>query len=187
MIERPCITPLEATNILSKEEKLIGFYITGTIELSKLISAGKRLWIENCFIENLKGEAIQSLIHPIVLESSEFKSCTFSFAYFNAGLIINNCIFSDYLDFQCGGHNRSSHIVSITNSTFKGFVNFFDCIYNGPVEILNNDFRNGTNLLGNKDYSYKVQFDMKPLIQDNQGIMNLDGEGGLRINLVDRT
>ena len=63
-------------------------------------------------------------------------------------------------------------------------MNFFDCIYNGPVEIRKNNFEKGSNLLGNIGKSYQTNFEIKPTIQDNKGSIDLDGEDGLKINTI---
>jgi len=63
-------------------------------------------------------------------------------------------------------------------------VNFFDCWFKSGVIVSNNDFKKGTNLLGNKDEVYRVQFDIEPVVENNTGSINLDGEGGENSNTI---
>jgi len=103
--------------------------------------------------------------------------CDFSFSYFLGGLEIINCCFKNYLDFQSGGHNKTHNPVRLENSVFLDFVNFFDCSYDGPFILNGNDFQKGTNILGNKNMPYEVTFKLAPLLKNNKGIINLNGEG----------
>ncbi len=175
-----------AKDLLLDNKPLIDFYISGILDIVDFDKNDKIIRIENCFVESFKSESVEFLT-KIEFANSEFKKCTFSFAYFSGGLNIEKCIFYDYLDFQCGGHNSISNAFMIKNSIFNEFVNFLDCIYNGPVEISDNVFKKGTNLLGNKCQSYKVSFDVLPCIENNKGKIDLNGEGGLKMNLIDMT
>ena len=91
-------------------------------------------------------------------------------------VVIENCTFDTYLDFQAGGHNKLGCQVKITNNDFKDFVNFFDCCYENEVTICNNRFDKGTNLFG-KPNNIPVTFDVEPTIKDNAGRLDFDNEG----------
>ena len=180
------ISAEQAKKLLIENKPLINFHISGILNMSDFDINDKMIHIENCFVENFKSEAV-IFTKNIELIKSEFKKCTFSFAQFLGGLKINKCMFHDYLDFQCGGHNSISNVFMIKDTVFNGFVNFTDCIYHGPVEILNNVFKKGTNLLGNKGSGYETVFEIPPHIENNKGKTDLNDEGDLRINLVDLT
>ena len=64
--------------------------------------------------------------------------------------------------------------VIIENNIFEEFVDFGDCWFKGTVIIRNNQFKKGTNLLGNQDKPYKVTFDKKPCIENNTGNLAMD-------------
>jgi hypothetical protein len=73
-----------------------------------------------------------------------------------------------------GGHNNHDKLISIHNCIFRGFVDFNDAHFNGPIEIIYCQFEKGTNLLGNKGKPYEVLFDIPPRILNNDGKMDFD-------------
>ncbi len=73
-----------------------------------------------------------------------------------------------------GGHNNPDKLISIHNCIFRGFVDFNDAHFNGPIEIIDCPFEKGTNLLGNKGKPYEVLFDIPPRILNNDGKMDFD-------------
>lgn len=111
------------------------------------------LKIENCIISNF-------LIH----------SC-----WFTEGLILKNNHISNYVDYQMGGHNKKN--IVIDRNIFNEFVNFFDCQFESPLEVTNNIFHKGTNLLGNVDEGYKNIFNTPIVIWNNIGDLAVCGVG----------
>jgi len=149
----------------------------GKLNLTGLDNFDRKIVIDNCVFEFFEGISSQFL-KQVRLTNSEFKKCDFTFTYFLGGLEIQNCVFESYLDFQAGGHNKDGSEFSIRNSTFKNFVNFFDCWYESAVIIENNDFQQGTNLLGKHTSSgIETTFDVQPVIENNRGKLDIDGEG----------
>lgn len=134
----------------------------------------KVLYISLC-IEYFSGSVTQ-FDKPVRLINCNFKKCQFIFTYFLGGLTIYNCTFDNYLEFQAGGHNKTGNPVIITNNSFKGFVNFFDCWYENEVTISNNEFHKGTNLLG-RPHNIPVTFDIEPIITNNIGQLDVNNEG----------
>jgi hypothetical protein len=132
--------------------------------------------IDNCVINYFKGTNVQYQ-KPVKFKDSKFKNCDFSFSFFVGGLEVINCSFEGYLDFQCGGHNKNNNSINLENSTFKDFVNFYDCSFEGPVILKGNDFQKGTNIFGNKGMPYETGLKTAPIIENNKGQMNIDGEG----------
>lgn len=182
MIQKENILAQEARKILLEGKPLINFYILGTLDLVGL-KINQLIQIENCIIESLQSACVE-YNQKVEIKTSEFKKCDFTFTYFIKGLKLEKCTFKDYLDFQCGGHTKTLNTFSIEGCVFKGFVNFLDCIYDGQVEIENNDFRMGTNLLGNIGESYQTSFLIQPKIERNKGKLTVDGEGDLKINSI---
>ena len=93
----------------------------------------------NCIIDNLVSPSIE-FKNKVIFENSYFCKCSFNYTYFLGGLTIDNCVFESYLDFEAGGHNQNNNLFTIKNSHFKSFVNFFDCLFQSGVEIINNHF-----------------------------------------------
>jgi hypothetical protein len=122
--------------------------IIGTIDLIGVFELNVRLVIENCIINNFK-------IH----------SC-----WFINGLLLKNCIIKSYVDYQMGGHNVNP--IVIEGNVFVGFLNFFDCHFENRIELKNNIFIKGTNLLGNKGEGFENSFIEGWLVENNVG--NID-------------
>jgi len=171
-----------ALDLINSGEPLNDMFISGELNLTGHDNFDKALSADNCIFEHLKGIS-SSYLKTFKFTNCEFKNCEFLFSYFLGGLVIDNCIFDSYLDFQAGGHNKNGNAVSITNSTFKNFVNFFDCWYESELIIRNNNFQKGTNLLG-KPNGISVTFDINPMIENNRGQLDIGGEGDLKINTI---
>jgi hypothetical protein len=169
------ISPERATDLLQEEQPLIDCYIDGEIKIETNETWDKEVVMENCVVEYFSGSATQ-FEKPVRLVNCHFLKCQFVFTYFSGGLIIDNCIFDGYLDFQAGGHNKTGKPVIIANNQFADFVNFFDCWYENEVIISNNTFQKGTNLLG-RPFNIPVTFDIAPVIENNKGQLDLNTEG----------
>jgi hypothetical protein len=129
--------------------------------------AGCRLW-------RLDADCVQ-FHQPVILEGCVVESeASFFAAYFLAGLRVESCTFQSGLDLQCGGHNRGGHKITLAGTAFEGFVNFFDCWFEGPVVVRGCRFGGGTNLLGNQGRPYGVRFDVPPDVEGNWGDLSLD-------------
>lgn len=164
-----------ATDLLNDGRPLTNVYVYGDLKIDINENWGKEVVFENCIVENFLAIS-QQFDKPVKLTNCYFKKCQFTFCYFFGGLIIDNCTFDNYLDFNAGGHNKAGNPVVITNNDFKGFVNFFDCWFENEITISNNKFCKGTNLLG-KVYNVPVTFDIEPMIKDNIGQLDLENEG----------
>lgn len=124
--------------------------IINTIDLIGVFELNIHLIVENCIINNLK-------IH----------SC-----WFVNGFLLKNCIVKNYVDYQMGGHN--SNPIIIDGNVFMGFLNFFDCQFENRIEIKNNVFIKGTNLLGNKGEGFENSFVEGWLAENNVGDIDLN-------------
>jgi hypothetical protein len=65
--------------------------------------------------------------------------------------------------------------VELVDSRFRGFVNFFDCQYDGPLVVRRCHFDGGTNLLGNVGQPFVVGFAVPPIVEDTTGDLLRDG------------
>ena len=172
------ISAKKATALLKDGSKLFDLCIEGELKIESTEKWNKQLVIENCLIEYFSGSVTQ-FEKQVQFINCNFKNCQFVFTYFLGGLTIENCTFDNYLDFQAGGHNQKGNSIIIANNDFKGFVNFFDCIYEDDVIIENNKFQKGTNLLG-KPFNIPVTFNIKPFIEKNVGQLDANDEGETR-------
>ena len=124
--------------------------IIDTIDLIGVFELKIHLIIENCIINNFQ-------IH----------SC-----WFVNGLMIKNSIIKNYVDYQMGGHNSKPLVTK--GNIFTGFVNFFDCQFEDVIEIKNNVFEKGTNLLGNKGEGFENTFVNGRLVENNVGNVDVN-------------
>lgn len=125
--------------------------IINTIDLIGAFDLNVYLVIENCIINNLK-------IH----------SC-----WFVNGLLVKNCVIENDVDYQMGGHNKKPIVMK--GNVFTGFLNFFDCQFENRIELKNNIFNKGTNLLGNKGEGFENNFIEGWLVENNIGDIDVDG------------
>lgn len=128
---------------------LVNCIIT-TIDLIGTFDIKVHLVIENCIVDYLK-------IH----------SC-----WFTNGLVIKNCIINNNIDYQMGGHNLEPLIIE--GNIFIGFFNFFDCQFENRIELKNNIFVKGTNLLGNIGEGFENTFNRGYLIENNKGDIDVN-------------
>ena len=119
--------------------------IINTIDLIGVFELNVHLIIENCIINNFK-----------------INSC-----WFVKGLILKNSIINSYVDYQMGGHNNKPIILD--GNVFIEFFNFFDCQFENTIELKNNVFVKGTNLLGNKGEGFENSFVEGWYAEDNIG------------------
>lgn len=175
MIIKNKITSEKAKSLLKEGLPLIDVSIEGELRIESSDSWDKEIIFENCIIDFFSGTNTQ-FEKPVKFINCHFKNCHFTYTYFFGGLTIKSCVFDNYLDFQAGGHNKIGNSIILEDNNFNGFVNFFDCWYESEVIITNNQFHNGTNLLG-QPHQIPVTFDKEPIIKNNLGQLNLDNEG----------
>lgn len=121
-----------------------------TIDLIGSFRLSVHLRIENCIVNNLK-------IH----------SC-----WFENGLVIKGSIIENAVDYQMGGHNKQPLLIQ--GNIFSGFFNFFDCQFDSIIEVRENIFNQGTNLLGNKGEGFENTFENGWIVEDNLGDIALN-------------
>ncbi|MGD1002656.1 MAG: hypothetical protein ABSA67_18355 [Candidatus Brocadiia bacterium] len=95
--------------------------------------------------------------------------------YFLKGAQIERCEFISQVDFSCGEGNKDGSIFALKDTVFHEFVDFTDYIFDGPVEIHGCRFEKGTNLLGNRGQPHVVRFRVPPILEANEGRMDIDG------------
>ena len=170
-----------ASEIINDGLPLVDFYIDGKLNLAISFNWEKEVIIENCIVEDFVavGTEFEKMVK---LVNSHFMNCNFNGSYFKKGLIIDNCIFDNYLDFQAGGHNKIGNPVILTNNNFKDFVNFFDCWYTGEISVCGNKFNKGTNI---ESKELLITFDIPPLIENNIGTTNFEKEHAFELEALE--
>ncbi len=148
--ENQNIDILHQEDIKGHNSFLLANCIIDTIDLIGVFELNVHLTIEKCLINNLK-------IH----------SC-----WFVNGLLLKNCIVKNYVDYQMGGHNAKP--IVIEGNIFTGFFNFFDCQFDNRIELRNNVFVKGTNLLGNKGEGFENSFVDGWVLENNVGNIDLN-------------
>ncbi|QNE40731.1 hypothetical protein F1C16_14730 [Hymenobacter sp. NBH84] len=176
------LTALPADVALEKlrnGESLQYYHIIGKLDLLQLSTDNTYCFhsiiILHCEVDDLSG-VVLSYERPMILSYCHFHRADFIFAYFVGGLLIEECVFYSYLNFSSGGHNKPGFPVRLLRNLFKGFVNFFDCWYEGEVHVEYNIIKQGTNLLG-APHNIPVTFDIQPIIQKNVGNLYCADEG----------
>jgi len=134
-VRRHSISADDAIAQLRRGEPLREVTVEGALDLRRLC-VGDRVELpirfESCQLTDVSGVFAQ-FVAPFELVDTELNELACTFAYFAGGLRIDGCTFASAVDFQCGGHNSPNRVVSVTRSTFRAFVNFFDCWFEGPV------------------------------------------------------
>lgn len=132
------------------------------------------LVISNSIIKKIDFISFESDF-SIVIENSIIYDLLIHSCWFKAGLIFKNNQVMNYVNYQMGGHNEAE--IKIVGNIFSEFVNFFDCQFEKDIEVKNNVFSKGCNLLGNLDEGFKNSFETPAIIEDNIGAIDLNGEG----------
>lgn len=128
----------------------------------------KRLRFENCFIKIFGADGL--VFHrPVSLRACEIRRTGFCAAYFFRGLEILACEFHELFYFGAGGHNRPGYPIRMVDCIFHEFVDFDDCYFEGPVEVMNCRFEKGTNLL---------HFVQQPFGLNKTGSLRVEGNVG---------
>ena len=177
---------LTAKDVLERISK--GFPIENSIVKEKVDTSvlGRcveaRVVIKDSIFSNFYSPATQFL-ESVFISHTTFLRCTFNYAYFKKGITVAECIFESYLDFEAGIHNEDGQFI-LNGNEFKRFVNFFDCCFKGEIHVTKNKFEFGTNLLGNKGMYYEPSFKFPPIVENNKGPVDLDGEGDREDNMI---
>jgi len=167
----------QAVTILSAGGILENCRVAGQLNLRSLSRTDDirvPITIRNVQLDSICAPACQ--FHEVVLLDNVRVTGAANFwaGYFLAGLQASYSYFGAEVDFQCGGHNKG-HDVDFKQCEFSGFVNFFDCWYEGPVSVHECTFSAGSNLLGNIGKPFQVRFDVPPGLEGNIGRLDLNG------------
>lgn len=152
-------------NIANKNIELLDFS-----ELEELNS----FTIINCTIKTINFDLFEPNFQ-IKIENCRIENFLIHSCWFKGGLLFKNNVVKNYIDYQMGGHNELPIILD--GNIFNSFVNFFDCQFYANLEVINNTFTKGSNLLGNLEEGFKNTFNEGLIFKNNIGNIDVDGFG----------
>lgn len=128
--------------------------------------------IENCiFEEDFIGANF--FRKAFTIKNSIFKKEFSIFgAIFYKKIIIENCFF--YGNSILGGGIYFLNEATFKNNIFNSFLDINDAEFKECLIFKNNILKNGSNLLGNLDKPYKVNFNKKTTIENNIGNLEMN-------------
>lgn len=133
---------------LGNEGMSLEHCVIHVLDLSTIEFHGK-VTIRNCIIDKLN-------LH-----------CT----WFAEGLeFMGNIVMSD-IDYQMGGHNND--VMVISENLFHGFFDFFDCHFENQLNVENNVFMKGTDLILRENKGFDNFFHGGLVLSSNIGKLNV--------------
>lgn len=174
---RAVLTAAKALGRLRVEGCLVGVELLDRLDLQALRDGNgvhQAVVVRDCHLPAVDAPDLVFRA-PVTFEGCRVGQAFFYAAYFLAGARFEACTFDEAVTFECGGHNEPPARFALLDCTFRGFVNFFDNWYPGPVEVRGCRFEGGTNLLGNRGQPFEVAFEVPPLIEGNSGVLDADG------------
>jgi hypothetical protein len=170
------LDPTEALRELRQSGIVADAQVSGLLDLRQLIGAQDAcafgVTFSGCILESVQAVSV-AFLRPVAFDRCQVACVRMSASFFRAGLEITKCSFTSTVAFDSGGHNELGASFRIGESTFGGFVNFFDCWFGGPVEVRACTFSRGTNLLGCGNL---IDFGVPPVSEANIGTMDIEGE-----------
>ena len=129
----------------------------------------------NCIIDTVDLIGASKLNIHLIFENCIITNFGIHSCWFVSGFILKNSIVKSYVDYQMGGHNVKPIILE--GNIFMDFFNFFDCQFDNIIELKNNVFEKGTNLLGNRGEGFENSFIVGWKIENNVGSTDLNMVG----------
>lgn len=142
--------------------------LASSLKYDKLkINVNTELTFINCQVD------VFSATDIILTKKIRFENCTIGefqchATRFHEGFELISTIVKRASQFDCGGHNQSSHKIIIQDCIFEGYVDCFDIYCKGSVQIINNLFKDGTNLFLYLNTSYGIEEGVQFVIKNNQ-------------------
>lgn len=156
----------QARETILKGESLEN-YIVDSIDLFDLSENESSLNIRiiDCKIKSFYLTA--STFGHIFIDNCKIDHIAFIGAFFPKGFLIQDSHIMNESQITAGGYNLSNSEIVIRNNVFEKGVTFRDCSFKGPFSLINNQFKEGTDIL------YKTQlapsFEVPPVIEGNKG------------------
>lgn len=83
--------------------------------------------------------------YPVLIKNSSIQELVIHSAWFKGGLLLENCIIKEVINYEMGGHNESP--IVINDNIFQDLFIFYDCHFQDKLIIRNNIFNKGSTLL----------------------------------------
>lgn len=139
----------------------------------KKFEISTELIFNNCSIDNIE-DSIKTYTKKITFINCKTGKIWFIGTSFNGGLEMKNCLVKNQSSFEAIGRNLSKNQFIIENCVFNEFIYFFDCYFEGPVKIENNEFKQGTNICIFLQVPYGIKEGIIFKIEDNKGNLFLE-------------
>ena len=139
-----------------------------SLKQSKNLDFNTELLFKNCNIDSF-GDTIKVYTKKITFTDCELGHIWFYGTCFSGGLEMKSCSLKDISHFHAIGHNLDPNEFIIDSCTFNDYVDFFDCYFEGPVKIINNDFRQGTNIGIYLQRPFGIKDGIDYIIENNKG------------------
>jgi len=130
------------------------------------------LSFEACDIQDIDLSGLE-FNHSVVFSNCSIKNANFFSSYFLSGIDIIKTAFKNNINFSAGFNNTQGE-VNVKHNVFNDFVDFSDAYFVSSVNILGNNFKGGSNLLGNDKTPVAVTFPGDVTIEDNIGKIDMD-------------
>ena len=140
------------------------------------------IYIKNSIVDVIDFDTFE-FDNEMVIEDFIIKNLLIHSCWFKKGLKFKGNHVHNYVDYQIGGHN--AYPMTIAGCIFNDFFNFFDCQFNSALEVIDNVFIKGSNLLGNQREGFKNFFKTAPVLKGNVGNLSLDGIGKNAGSVID--
>lgn len=142
------------------------------IDIRYLLKVEESISFNNCIIKNIDLIGAFEIEIKLIFENCIIDDLQINSCWFINGFILKNNVINNIIDYQMGGHN--SKPILIEGNVFLELFSFFDCQFEELIEIKNNIFKKGTNILGNKGEGFENSFDNGYLIENNIGQLDVD-------------
>ena len=168
---RQRLTNQKAIEILRKEQKLIDCVIIEKLDLRELIDKNNDDLTYSLILENSEFEEIYATMlnfnYKFTLKDCIVDKFDVYATFFNNGFEITNNIFNKHVPFCDATHGLSGGQMNLSGNIFNNFVDFHDASFKSKIEIRNNNFIQGTNLLSQMHLA--PEFTLDSLIEENEG------------------
>jgi hypothetical protein len=139
------------------------------------IDINTELIFSNCRIDSFS-VYVQLLNRKLVFNECIIGKILFFGTHLIGGFEMRNCVIENLACFDAIGHNINPNKFIVDSCTFNVFANFFDCWFEGPVNISNNNFKQGTNIGFYLNPPYGIEAGLEFKLENNIGNIYLENE-----------
>ena len=144
--------------------RTFGKHIDSIGEKDTKICTDCKVLIENCMIDSIDIFDTQFKQH-VTVKNCIIGQLSVLESAFNSGLTFTNNIVMSKIQYHTSYENDG--LFEIYENIFMQFVDFFDCQFNGSINVSNNIFRNNCSLLFREKADWDPIFKFPPIIEKN--------------------